>query len=111
MQPNISKVLFDFLMPILTAAVLILSVRAVRDAVTAQDGRQAKIIQTLEMPRRTVSLWRNSAGHHSGTRLFIGPVCTIWLSVTPPALWDALKGVRALVLVGTTGHRLGSNWS
>lgn len=111
MQLNIFKVLFHFLTPVLTAAVLVLSIRAVRDAVTAQDGGQAEIIQTLIMPRRTVTLWRNSAGHHSGTRLFIGLVRTVRLSVTPPALWDALKGVRALVLVGTTGHRLGSSWS
>lgn len=93
------------------AAVLILSIRAVWDAVTAQYGGKAEIIQTLVMSNRTVILRRKSTRYRSGTKLFIGLVGTVELSVTPPTLWDTLIGVSTLVLVHTTGKRLGSCWS
>lgn len=96
---------------ILTAAVLVLSTRTVQDAVAAQYGGQAVIIQTLVVSRWTGTLRRNSARYHSGTRLFVRPVGTVELSVTPPAFWDTLKGVHALVLVHSTGQRRRRYWS
>lgn len=63
------------------------------------------------MSSRTVILRRNSTRYHSGTKLFVGLVGTVQLSVTPPAPWDTLEGVRTLVLVHTTGQRLGRYWS
>ncbi len=95
----------------LTASVLVLSIRAVWDEVTAKYGGQADTIRTLEMSNRTAILRRNSSRHDGEAKLFIGLVCTVLLSVTPPALWDALEGVFTLVLVLSTGHRLGSYWS
>jgi len=94
-----------------TAAVLVLCIRAVRDAVTAQHGGEAGVVQTLEMSNRTAVLRRKSAGCHRGTKLFIGPVGTVQLSVTPPTLRDTLIGVQTLVLAHTTGQRLGSHQS
>ena len=98
-------------MLILTAAVLVLSIRTVWDAVTAQYGGDAGVIQALVLSSRTAVLRRDSARNHCGTKLFVGQVGTVRLSVTLPALWDALKGVGTLVLVPSTGQRLGSHWS
>lgn len=106
-----SKVLSVRTAGILTAAVLVLSARTVQDAVTAQYGGQAVIIQTLVVSRWTGILRRNGARYHNGTKLFVRPVGTVELSVTPPAFGDTLKGVNTLVLVHSTGQRLGRYWA
>lgn len=88
-----------------TAAVLVFSTRAVGDAVTAQDGRDAEVIQTAVKTRRTAILRRGRAGDHRRTLLFIRAVHTVKLPVAPPALRDALEGVRTPELVRTAGQR------
>lgn len=95
----------------LTAAVLILSIGTVQDSIAAQYGWQAEVIQTLVLSRRAVILRRNSARQQRRTELFIWAVIAVQLFVTPPALWNALKGICTLVLVHTAGQRLRRHWS
>lgn len=96
-----------------TAAVLVLPLRTVGDAVAAQYGGQAAAVQTPVLSSPTATLRGDGAGDVARTRLFVWLVGTVQLAVTPPAHWDALEVVRALVLVHATGERLGSNrsWS
>lgn len=83
----------------LTAAVLVLSIWTVRDTVTAQHRGQADRVGTLEMGRGTAVLRRKSSRYQGSTLFFVRLIGTVGLSVTPPALWDALEGVETLEVV------------
>lgn len=95
----------------LTAAVLVLPLGTVGDAIAAQYGGQAAVVQAAVPSSWTATLRGDGPGDLVRTSLFVGLVGTVRLAVTPPALWNALKVVRALVVVHATGRRLGSNWS
>lgn len=95
----------------LTASVLIFSVGTICDSITAQYGGQAEGAQTAVLSNRAAILGRNGAGHQRRAGLLVGLVDTVGLAVAPPAPWDALVGVGALVLVRSAGQRLRRHWT
>lgn len=101
-----TRYLFQTAQAELTASVLIFSIGTVCDSITAQYGRQAEGIQTAVLSNGAAILRRDGAGQQGRAGLLVGFVDAVGLAVAPPAPWDALVGVGALVLVGTAGQRL-----